>query len=525
MGSHLRTVVSRTFARSKVIFGAIGLALTCLSVVAAPAEIAPDALLQHIKFLSSDELKGRSNGSPELETAGDYIAQQFKAIGLQPGGTTKEWFQPFQLIAGLTVGSGNKLSVSVKGRTVNLTLGVSYYPLSAPSNEDPAKPSTDLHALPVVFAGYGLTVPGVYDDYGSPDVSGKAVLIFSHEPQERDANSRLNGTRAMPQTTLSAKATLARSRGAKILIVVGDPSHRVDDAPYGLFGSDPDAEDLGIPVLRVRREDMQPLLDAWQLDATARQIDGDLMPRSRDLPDGTVEYVEYIAKNRRTVRNVIGVLPGSDPARAKQAIVIGAHYDHVGLGGRLSVTPERAGEIHNGADDNASGTASIIEIARAAVADRSRFPRTLIFVAFAGEERGLLGSAFYVTEPRMPVESTIAMLNLDMVGRANGSVDVSGLDAAPSMEADLTAAVKASGSLLKIKREGPGAGRSDDYNFLVHRIPAINFFTGFHSDYHRPGDDWQKIDAAGTSHVARLALELAAALANRSSRPEFVSTQ
>jgi Zn-dependent M28 family amino/carboxypeptidase len=125
----------------------------------------------------------------------------------------------------------------------------------------------------------------------------------------------------------------------------------------------------------------------------------------------------------------------------------------------------------------------------------------------------------------MPNEGTIAMLNLDMVGRANGSVDVSGLEAAPSMEADFATAVKASGATLKIKREGPGAGRSDDYNFIVRRIPAINFFTGFHPDYHRPGDDWQKIDAPGTSQVARLALELAAALANRSARPEFVSTQ
>jgi len=512
---------SRSFAPSHVVL-AIGLVLACASMVAAPAEIAPDAVLQHIKFLSSDELKGRSNGSPELETAGNYIAKQFNAVGLEPGGSSNEWFQPFQLIAGLTIGTGNTLSVSVKGRTVNLALGVSYYPLAAPSNDDPAKPSTDLHALPLVFAGYGLTVPGVYDDYGSINVSGKAVLVFSHEPQEQNASSRLNGTRAMPQTTLSGKASAARSKGAKILLIVGDPSHRLDDAPYGSFAGDPDADDVGIPVLRVRREDMQPLLDGWQLDATARQIDGDLMPRSRDLPDGKVEYVEHIAKNRRTVRNVIGVLPGNDPGRAKEAIVIGAHYDHVGLGGRLSVTG-RAGEIHNGADDNASGTASIIEIARAAVADRSRFPRTLIFVAFAGEERGLLGSAFYVSEPRMPVESTIAMLNLDMVGRANGAVDISGLDAAPSMEADLTAAVKASGSPLTIKREGPGAGRSDDYNFLARRIPAINFFTGFHNDYHRPGDDWEKIDAAGTGQVARLALELAAALANRPSRPEFVS--
>jgi len=503
---------------------ALVLAAVC-SLFAASVDIAPDAVLQHIKFLSSDELKGRGNGSPELEAAGDYVARQFKAAGLQPGGTSNEWFQAFQLIAGLTVGSGNKLSLSVNGRTVNFTLGVSYYPLSAPSNEDPTKPSSDFHALPLVFAGYGLTVPGVYDDYSRIDVSGKAAMIFSHEPQERDANSRLNGTRPMPQTSLASKAALARSKGAKLLLVIGDPSHRVDDAPYALFGSDPDAEDHGIPVLRVRREDAQPLLDAWQLDAAARQIDGDLMPRSRDLQDGKVEYIEFLAKNRRTVRNVIGVLPGSEPARAKEAIVIGAHYDHVGLGGRLSVTPEKAGEIHNGADDNASGTASIIEIAKAAAADRSRFPRTLIFVAFSGEERGLLGSAHYVSEPRMPMESTIAMLNLDMVGRANGSVDVSGLEVAPSMEADFTAAVKASGSSLNIKREGPGAGRSDDYNFIVHRIPAINFFTGFHNDYHRPGDDWQKIDVAGTSQVAKLALEFAATLANRAARPEFVNTQ
>jgi Zn-dependent M28 family amino/carboxypeptidase len=317
---------------------------------------------------------------------------------------------------------------------------------------------------------------------------------------------------------------VARGKGAKILLVIGDPNHKVDDAPYGLFGSDPDAEDHEIPVLRLRRGDAQPLIDAWQLDAVVRQIDDDLVPRSRDLPDTKLDYTEHLAKNRRTVRNVIGMLPGGDASRAKEAIVIGAHYDHVGMGGRLSVT-EKTGEIHNGADDNASGTASIIEIAKAAVADRNRFPRTLIFVAFAGEERGLLGSAYYVGAPRVPMESTIAMLNLDMVGRANGSVDVSGLEAAPSMESDLAAAIKASGASLTVKREGPGAGRSDDYNFIAHRVPAINFFTGFHNDYHRPGDDWQKIDAAGTSQVARLAFELAAALANRTTRPEFASTQ
>src|SRR4029434_4599759 len=132
--------------------------------------------------------------------------------------------------------------------------------------------------LPLVIAGYGIAVPNAdYDDYARVDVTGKAVLIFSHEPQERDANSKLNGTPRVPQTSRASKASIARSRGAKMLIVVGDPSHRTDDAPYALFGSDPDAEDHVIPVLRIRRAEAQPLIDTWQLDAAARQIDGDLM--------------------------------------------------------------------------------------------------------------------------------------------------------------------------------------------------------------------------------------------------------
>jgi Zn-dependent M28 family amino/carboxypeptidase len=327
----------------------------------------------------------------------------------------------------------------------------------------------------------------------------------------------------MPQTTLPAKASAARNRGARALLVIGDPTHPKDEANYSLFNTDPDAENQGIPVLRVSRDEMKPLIDAWGLDNLARLIDRSLEPRSAPLADATVHYTEHLAKNRRTVRNVIGIVRGSDPQKAKEAIVIGAHYDHVGVGGRLSVAPELAGQIHNGADDNASGTAAIMEIGREIVEQRSRFPRTVVIVAFAGEERGLLGSAHYATAPTIPIENTIAMLNLDMVGRARGGVDVSGLELAPSMEDDLRAAAKAAGDALQIRRQGPGAGRSDDSSFIDRRIPAINFFTGFHPDYHRPGDDWEKIDAAGTRQVATLALELAARLAARPNRPEFTA--
>ena len=482
------------------------------AVHAAPGDIDADRLLDHIKFLASDDLKGRASGSPELERAAEYIAQQFRAIGLRPGGDDGSWFQPFELIAGVNVGAGNSLVISDKGRSVKFSIGSTYYPLSAIPNESPNVPSDQEDKVPLVFAGYGLVAPERnYDDYAGINVNGKAVLIFSHEPQENDANSPLNGNRPMPQTTLYQKAAVAHGLGARVLIVVGDATHSMDQGLYHTFHEVPDLDEAGMPVLRVRRAEMQPLLDAWGLDALARQIDLDLRPRSRLLKDATIDYMEFLARDRKTVRNVVGVLPGSDPVKARQAIVIGAHYDHVGLGGRLSMTPERAGEVHNGADDNASGTASIIEVARAAMAERARFPRTLIFVTFAGEERGLLGSMHYVASPPVSMGDTIAMLNLDMVGRSHGSVDVSGLDDA-TIKGDLMGAAQAAGS-IDIKQEGPGAGRSDDSSFLAARVPAVNFFTGFHPDYHRPTDDWQKIDKAGTARVAALALEFAARLA------------
>jgi hypothetical protein len=503
-------------------FAAVGVLALAGAAAAAPADIPPAALMEHIKFLSSDELKGRGDGSPELERAAEYIADRFRAAGLQPGGDGGTWFQRFDLVAGLKVGQRNELSVSHGGRTLRFTLGTSYYPLATPAGVSDSAPSVSLDSVPLVFAGYGLVVPSIgYDDYRRVDVDGKAVVIFSHEPQERLSSSAMNGARPMMESTLSAKEGAARMRGARALIVIGDPTHLIDQADYGLFSKDPDAEDKPIPVLRIRRRDAQPLLDQYQLDGLARQIDADLVPRSQVLNGATISYQEQLSKNVRTVRNVVGVLPGSDPQRAKEAIVIGAHYDHVGLGGHLSMSPDRTGEIHNGADDNASGTSSVIEIARQAAMQRERFPRTVVFVAFAGEERGLLGSAHYVNTPAVPVGDTIAMLNLDMVGRARGNVDVSGLEYAPSMEEDLRAAAQGL-SGLSIKREGPGAGRSDDSNFQSRRIPAINFFTGFHGDYHRPGDDWEKIDSQGTSQIATLAFELAARLAARQTRPEFV---
>jgi Zn-dependent M28 family amino/carboxypeptidase len=264
---------------------------------------------------------------------------------------------------------------------------------------------------------------------------------------------------------------------------------------------------------------MSPLLTAWDLDRVAAAIDRDLIPRSRALAGATIDYAQRLSLKRRTVRNVVGILEGSDAAKGGEAVVLGAHYDHVGLGGRFSAAPERTGEIHNGADDNASGIATLIEIARAAAADRSRFPRSLVFVAFAGEERGLLGSAHYASAPLIPLADTVAMMNLDMIGRSSGRVEVGGLDTAESLKTDVDAAARIAG--IDVRRGGPGAGRSDDSSFVDRRVPALHFFTGFHDDYHRPSDDWTRVDAKGTAQVATLALELAARIAARQDRPQF----
>ncbi len=491
---------------------------------AATPPIDPAEVLEHVKFLASDDLRGRASGTPELERAADYVAAQFKTAGLRPAGDGGSWFQRFELKAGVIIGTGNALTVKGPSGSVAFTLNTSYYPLAAPANDAPDIPSASLRDIPLVFAGYGLAAPGLrYDDYADIDVNGKAVLVFSHEPQEEFASSRLNGNQPIPETSLYAKATAARSRGAVALLIVSDHVHETDQANFTTFGAVPDVDDLGIPVLRVRRNEMAPLLAAWDLDRVARSIDQDLRPRSQVLPGATIDYSQFLTQDRHVVRNVVGILDG-EGARGHEAILIGAHYDHVGLGGRYSAVPDRTGEIHNGADDNASGTAAIIEIARAAAADPSRFSRALVFVAFAGEERGFLGSSYYVSHPTVPIADTITMLNLDMVGRLRSSVFVNGLDSAPSLLRDLGAAARAAGN-ISVRVEGRSAGRSDDVSFLEAQVPAINFFTGFHADYHRPSDDWNRINAEGTARVATLALELAARIAARPSRPKFTPQQ
>ncbi len=498
----------------------VGLSIVARAAVGETPAIDAASFLSHIKFLASDELQGRGNASKGLERAAAYIARRFGDDRLEPAGDTATFYQSFSIPAGVGTDGANVLTLTSAPTTSTFQIGVDYVPLSM--SRSGARP--DAAALPLVFAGYGISAPALgYDDYTGLDASGKAALILTDEPQEDNAQSIFEGKANTVHATITQKAMVARAHNVHLLIVVSDPHHPEAPSTFGRWLKDPQAEEYGIQVVRVSREALRATLGAsFDLDATTRLIDEDLKPRSRELPGLSAAYQEHLTKVRRRVKNVIGILPGADPERSREAIVIGAHYDHLGLGGRDSLRPEELGQIHNGADDNASGTSAILEIARVAARTRKDFPRTLVFAAFAGEEIGLLGSAYYVDHPSVSLDRTFAMINLDMIGRTKGRLLVSGTDTAPSLQADLDAAANGRDLDIRSFREGSGVGSSDDTSFVLRQVPSIGFFSGFHADYHRPTDDWDKIDAEGGAAVTRLALDLVRRIANRREPISFV---
>ena len=473
--------------------------------------IDPAHYITHLKTLASDDFEGRANGTPGLRRAGDYIAEQFRRAGLDGGGDTHGYLQAFEIERPLEDGAGILLVRTREADTL-FRIGLHYYPLSASGSPPPA-------ALPssagVVFAGYGIVAPGLgYDDYAGLDVTGKAVIVFTHEPQESDAESVFEGRALTPHSDLTNKAALAAARGARLLIVVEDPSHVTDRALTRFWERDPQIDHYDVPVVRVERARLDRALTAIDFEAAARLIDRTVTPASRELPDVTIRLIDPMTRLNPRVSNVVGVWRGSDASAVGQAIVIGAHYDHLGRGGRFSENPVDVGEIHNGADDNASGTAALIGIAEALAHGATHFRRPIVLAAFAGEEIGLLGSRVFVHRLPLDVRGMAAMINLDMIGRARGRVMVSGADRAP-----FRTIVREMRPLSKLRmmdfRDGYSDGASDNASFEGARVPTLAFFTGFHDDYHRPNDDWERIDAQGASQIAQLALAIAARLADR----------
>jgi Predicted aminopeptidases len=482
----------------------IGIALLIALALADRTSVSVSNLQAHVKYLASPELEGRFAIAPGAHKAADYIARVFQQSGLEPKGTNG-YFQDWELTLGFKPGADN--SLKIRGGRVWEAPAEAIRPLNLTAN---TKVEGEL-----VFVGYGVSQPNAgYDDYANVDVSGKIAVILRGAPNWEGVSPDITRAARIP-----TKVQTALQKGAIGVILVNLPDNdRL--LPLGMRGRAPATNAALLNVqASVGDKLLQPL--GLTVAEAVKRINETGTPISAPL-NLTAEMSASIEPNRGIARNVIGFIPGSDPQLRDEVIVIGAHYDHLGYGEVGSLAPE-PGDIHPGADDNASGTAAIMELARLLAQNRDRLKRSVLVIAFSAEEEGLLGAEYFLQNPTVPRENIVAMLNFDMVGRmTNNRVSISGVGTAAEWEGILKAANTEN---LNLQLSQSASGGSDHMPFMRREIPVLFFFTGMHPDYHRPSDTWEKINYEGQAQIVALAERVVYDLASRPERPKFTRPQ
>jgi hypothetical protein len=472
--------------------------ITALFTTALAENDLRESLYQHVSYLADDAREGRGIGTQGLDDAADYIAEQFKALGLEPA-FGESYFQPFEMGWGVELGPNNFLTV---GETV-LDTSAGIMPIGFSS--------ADSVTGRIVFVGYGITAPEYeYDDYEDIDVEGAVVLVLRYEPGQFDTASVFDGVNYSTHSSLRSKASNAKHHGAAGLIIVEGPmwADNPDDPEYLVPPrTDEPYLDCGMPAFWMTREGMKTAFPDFELGKLQRSIDTNTQPRSLDITSSmeaiTITLQSDLTREYVTVKNVGGVLTGSD-----EIIVVGAHYDHLGYGQSGSLD-EKENVIHNGADDNASGVAGVLGAAQLLTADP--VSATVLFVAFTAEEVGLGGSSHLVKNFPWDVEQVRTMINLDMIGRV--AEDKLVLQACKSA-AEFTDIVETANQDvgLEIICKGDGYGPSDHMNFYLEERPVLYLFTGAHEDYHKSTDDTEKINFDGVVQCTQLTANLVTAI-------------
>ena len=502
-------------------------------------ELSSARLQQHISYLASDALDGRRTGTQGANDAAHYIAGEFSRLGLRPAiqkaGASRrlsvamsQYLQPFPYVAGVTLGQGNVLSLGE--RTVKV--GEDWMPLGFSSN-------AKVESTQIAFVGYGITASELnYDDYADKRTNGKIALALAGTPDGDNPHgqySRYEGVRW--------KAIAARNAGAKALLIITREGKLKDDRLSQLT-YDNSAGDAGLPVAVISQNLIggKSTFERLEEGAKKRQYIFD--------QNSTASLTIDLVRREVQAYNVVGVLEGSDRLLKNETIIVGAHYDHLGHGGEGSLAP-RSGEIHHGADDNASGTAGVLELAQLFTTQRPRPKRTIVFMCFSGEEEGLLGSSYYVNHPIFPLANTVAMINMDMIGRMkNRKLIIGGVGTAKewrdligsgniAQATKITAAPDAStpsGMPVVVSANGrpimtvdssktfdltlqeDGYGPSDHSSFYSKQIPVLFFWTGTHNDYHKPSDTSDKINYADEVRVLSLVARILRDLDNAHKR-------
>jgi Tol biopolymer transport system component len=451
----------------------------------APETAAASRFAASVAYLAADEREGRGIGTQGLAQAADYVQQQLAAAGVEPG-FNGGWRQTFDVTTEVKRGAGTSLAVNGK-------------PI-APDDLVPLPFSASKTVIaPVVAAGYGIVDAGAkLDDYRGKNVKGKVVLVSRFTPTGKEP---LGPTTQARLGDLRFKALVARTHGAVGMIVVDNGDPKETEAPLPSLATDGMADlvsggaDAGIPIVVVKR-------------AVAASL------------EGKVTLAVELQPVRTPTDNVVGVIRGGAANKLPGVLVIGAHVDHLGMGGGTNALDPKVHAPHNGADDNASGVAALLEVASTLAAHAAELQRDVYVVAFSGEEEGDLGSAQFVRAPPYK-EPVVAMLNMDMVGRMRGNtLHVNGAESAKEWLQLVQPACEA--ARVDCTIGGSGYGPSDHMAFYVAGIPVLFFFTGNHLDYHTATDDADKINAAGGARVAMIVADIATKLASRSEALTYV---
>lgn len=483
-------------------------------------QVSAELIRKHVEFLASDKLEGRRAGTSAEAEAAKYIAKEFRSYGLEPA--APNFLQPFTFVSSVKLGAKNSVQIKSPGGSRSLKVGEEFMPL--------AFSSSDLAAGPVVFAGYGISAPELqYDNYASLDATGKIVLILRGSPDGENPHGRF-AQHTAPGLEIQQKTLKAREKGARGVIFISAEQDFKQDRLSRLH-HDLNFLNAGIPAVIITRQVADSLLARAGSPLAEAENRAKQSANSLALENTSIEFKTDVAQVNGNSSNVVGLLKGSDARLASEYIVIGAHYDHLGLGGAGSLAERPEGSIHHGADDNASGTSALIELARVLAAHRAQLKRSILFIAFGAEEVGLLGSAAYTKNPVVPLTSTVAMINMDMVGRLrNSSLTVGGVGTSPAWKPLLDKlnllATNGSSSGGEARRfnmslSQDGFGPSDHQSFYVRDIPVLFFFTGTHDDYHKPSDTAEKINAEGITAIAEFVREVAAAVATEPERIAF----
>jgi acetylornithine deacetylase/succinyl-diaminopimelate desuccinylase-like protein len=488
-----------------------------------------------VEWLAAPDREGRGPGTTGIDAAADYVAERLAEAGLDTKVVSDGPYQAFAMTLEAKLGPKDRNRAELVGPpaadgtrpTVPLALGKDFTPMAAGGSGP--------FDLPLAFAGYGITAPAEkYDDYApftgrDGDVRGLAVIVLRQEPQKDDPHSVFAGNQPSQYAALARKVANASEHEVGGVVFCNDADKDGDRLMEFTRAGD-GTERRSQPILHLRRSLLDEVVRGSLgrgLKEIQQGIDESLTPASGPLDGWRIRGETAIERQETQARNVLAILRGRGaeavagrPAiRAAETVVLGAHYDHIGFGGPDSAAPG-VKAVHHGADDNASGTALLIEVARR-LAAAGPLPRTVLFVAFSGEERGLLGSGHYTANAPLPLADTVAMVNLDMVGRLNGDkLIVQGADTGTGLD-PLIDRLGAAGK-FNIAKESGGFGPSDHASFYARKIPVLHLFTGSHPDYHRPTDTAEKINYEGMERLATLVTDLVRELASVPERPGYL---